>query len=80
MPFGLGPLELLVILVIVLIVVGPGKLPSAGAAMGRAIREFREALEGTDNRASQAQGQPQQPPQQNQGASTGQDKEPPRQG
>ena len=43
MPFNLGPVELIVILVIALIVVGPGKLPDVGAALGRSIREFRKA-------------------------------------
>jgi len=35
---------LIAILVIVLIVVGPGKLPHIGGAIGRAIREFRESM------------------------------------
>lgn len=45
MPFinGIGPGELIVILIIALIVVGPGKLPDVGAALGKSIREFRKA-------------------------------------
>ncbi len=42
MPFGIHPGFLLVLLVIVLIVFGPGKLPELGAAVGRGIREFRK--------------------------------------
>ena len=38
-----GPLELIIILVIALIILGPGKLPDVGAALGRSIREFRRA-------------------------------------
>jgi TatA/E family protein of Tat protein translocase len=39
--FGVGPAELLIILVIALIVFGPGKLPEIGAAVGKAIGDFR---------------------------------------
>jgi sec-independent protein translocase protein TatA len=42
MPLGIHPGFLLVLLVIVLIVFGPGKLPDLGAAVGRGIREFRK--------------------------------------
>ena len=38
-----GPLELIIVLVIALIVLGPGKLPDVGAALGKGIREFRRA-------------------------------------
>lgn len=38
-----GPMELVVLLVIVLIIFGPGKLPSIGSAVGNGIREFRSA-------------------------------------
>ncbi len=40
---GIGPGELLLILLIALIIFGPGKLPELGRALGRSIREFREA-------------------------------------
>ena len=39
----IGPVELVIILVIALLVIGPGKLPDVGAALGRSIREFRKA-------------------------------------
>ena len=42
MPFGFHPLWLVVLLVIVLIIFGPGKLPELGGALGRGIREFRK--------------------------------------
>jgi sec-independent protein translocase protein TatA len=38
-----SPWELILVLVIVLIIFGPGKLPDIGAAVGRGIREFRRA-------------------------------------
>ena len=38
-----GPLELILILVIVIIVFGVGRLPEIGGAVGKAIREFRDA-------------------------------------
>jgi sec-independent protein translocase protein TatA len=41
-----GPLELLVILVIALIVLGPKKLPEAARSVGRGMRELRESLQG----------------------------------
>jgi TatA/E family protein of Tat protein translocase len=43
MPFNIGPGELIIVLVIALIVVGPGKLPDVGSALGKSIREFRKA-------------------------------------
>ncbi|HWP98485.1 MAG TPA: twin-arginine translocase TatA/TatE family subunit [Syntrophomonadaceae bacterium] len=41
-----GPMELVIILVIVLIVVGPGKLPQMGKSLGKAIQGFRQAKDG----------------------------------
>ncbi|MGH2429219.1 MAG: twin-arginine translocase TatA/TatE family subunit [Candidatus Limnocylindria bacterium] len=38
-----GPAELILLLVIVLIIFGPGKLPDIGNAIGKGIREFRKA-------------------------------------
>ncbi len=39
----IGPLELLLILAIALLILGPGKLPEVGSSMGKTIREFRKA-------------------------------------
>jgi TatA/E family protein of Tat protein translocase len=41
--FGMGMGELIVILVIILIVLGPSKLPSLASGLGKAMREFRKA-------------------------------------
>jgi sec-independent protein translocase protein TatA len=40
---GLSPLHLIIVLVIAVLVLGPGKLPEVGAALGKTIREFRKA-------------------------------------
>jgi len=49
---GLTPAHLVLVLAIALIVLGPGKLPDAAAALGHAIRGFREALEDDDDRTA----------------------------
>ena len=43
---NIGPLELVVVLAIALIVLGPKKLPEAARAAGRGLREFKESLSG----------------------------------
>jgi sec-independent protein translocase protein TatA len=40
---NIGPAELIIVLVIALLVIGPGKLPDVGSALGKSIREFRRA-------------------------------------
>ena len=44
MPFRLGPTELIIILVIVLLIFGAGKMPPIGGAMGKTIRNFRSGV------------------------------------
>lgn len=46
--FGFGMPELIIILVIVLVVFGAGKLPEIGGAFGKSIRNFKRASEGKD--------------------------------
>lgn len=46
--FGLGTTELVLILVLVLIVFGAGKLPEIGSALGKGIRSFRKATQDRD--------------------------------
>jgi sec-independent protein translocase protein TatA len=58
-------MELVIILVIVVIIFGVGRLPEIGGAVGRAIREFREASSGQDTKSIEpppppADGQPKQ--------------------
>lgn len=47
--FGTGGWEWIIILVIVIIVFGVGKLPQIGAALGQSIREFRQATSKKDD-------------------------------
>lgn len=42
--FGLGVPELILILIIGLVIFGPGKLPSVGKALGKSMREFKDAV------------------------------------
>jgi sec-independent protein translocase protein TatA len=44
---NIGPLELIIVLVIALIVLGPKKLPEVGRSIGRGMREFKDSLSGT---------------------------------
>lgn len=55
-----GPLELGIILVIIIIIFGVGKLPQIGGALGQGIREFRETSRGGDNDGDSASKQPSQ--------------------
>lgn len=47
--FGLGVTELVVILVVVLLIFGPRKLPELGSFVGKSLKDFREALENRDH-------------------------------
>jgi sec-independent protein translocase protein TatA len=47
--FGIGMPELIIILVIILIIFGAGKLPEIGGGVGKAIRNFRQATKTSDN-------------------------------
>ena len=48
MPFRMGPWEIGLILVIILIVFGVGKLPQVGGAIGKGFRAFRKGQQGED--------------------------------
>jgi len=49
MPFRFGPMELIIVLVVVLIIFGVGRLPEIGGAMGKAIKEFRSTQKDDNN-------------------------------
>ena len=51
----LGPGELLIILLIVLLIFGASRLREIGGAMGGAIREFRDAVSGSDEEKSKGE-------------------------
>lgn len=44
-----GPLEIGIVLVIVLLVFGPKRLPAAGKALGKSMREFKDSIAGKDD-------------------------------
>lgn len=52
MPFNIQGPELIILLVIALLVLGPGKLPEVGSALGKSIREFRKAASDVKDAAS----------------------------
>ena len=43
---SIGPVELIIVLVIALVIVGPKRLPSAGRSLGQGLREFRDGVTG----------------------------------
>ena len=49
MPFGVHPTFLIILLIIVLIIFGPGKLPQLGKSLGEGIREFKRNTESHDH-------------------------------
>lgn len=44
---NIGPMELIIVLVIALVVLGPKKLPEVGRSVGRSLREFKAGVSGT---------------------------------
>jgi sec-independent protein translocase protein TatA len=47
---NVGPMELIVILAIALIVLGPKRLPEVGKSLGKGMREFKDSLSGEPER------------------------------
>jgi sec-independent protein translocase protein TatA len=45
---NIGPTELIIVLVLALLILGPKRLPDAGRSLGRAIREFKDGLARND--------------------------------
>lgn len=54
--FGLGMQELAIILVIALIVFGPGKLPDVGSSIGKAIKGFKKSMAEPEEKAEELSG------------------------
>jgi sec-independent protein translocase protein TatA len=50
MPINVGPTELIIVLVIALLVLGPKRLPEVGRSVGRGMREFKDSLSGVTAR------------------------------
>jgi sec-independent protein translocase protein TatA len=49
---NVGPLELIVVLIVALLLLGPKKLPDAGRSVGAGMRNFKRALTGEDQHDS----------------------------
>ena len=47
--FGLGPMELGIILVIILIIFGAGRLPEIGSGIGKGIKNFKKSIKDTES-------------------------------
>ena len=54
--FGIGPGELIVVLIIALVVLGPKRLPEAGRALGKGMREFKDSVNSVDPREALDEG------------------------
>ena len=46
---NIGPMEIIVILVLALVILGPKRLPDAGRSVGKGMREFKDAITGKDD-------------------------------
>ena len=55
MPIRLGPLELTIILLIVILLFGPGRLGKVAGELGKGIRSLREGLKDTDEERKAAE-------------------------
>ena len=51
--FGLGTTELIIILVLVMIIFGAGKLPQVGGALGKGLRNFKDGVKEGDEEKSE---------------------------
>ncbi|MFT4036292.1 MAG: twin-arginine translocase TatA/TatE family subunit [Patulibacter sp.] len=51
---GIGPLEIGIVLVLLLVIFGPKKLPGLGRGLGSGMREFKEGIQGSDERDAAA--------------------------
>ena len=58
MPFGIGPLELILVLAIVLLIFGPKRLPGLGRSLGSGMKEFKDGITGK-SREDEAAADPQ---------------------
>src|ERR687896_36907 len=50
---NIGPLEIVIVLVIVLVIFGPKRLPDLGRSLGRGMREFKDSVTGKDKEHEQ---------------------------
>jgi sec-independent protein translocase protein TatA len=55
MPFGIGIWELLILLLVLLLVFGPKRLPEMGKQLGKGMREFKDSVSGDSKDDDEAQ-------------------------
>ncbi len=59
--FGLGPTELIIILVIALVIFGPSRLPKVGQSVGQALRAFRDSTDKVQQEVAKSLEEPSKP-------------------
>jgi sec-independent protein translocase protein TatA len=52
---NIGPLELIIVLVVVLVIFGPKRLPGLGRSLGTGMREFKDSVTGKDKQEEREQ-------------------------
>ncbi len=61
MPFNLGPTELIIILIIVIVLFGAGRISKIAGELGQGIREFRKGISGDDKSAEESKVKAEEP-------------------
>jgi sec-independent protein translocase protein TatA len=58
---NIGPTELIIVLVLALVILGPKRLPAAGRSLGQGMREFKDSIAGKDHATDGASAEAEQP-------------------
>lgn len=58
MILGMGPMELIIILIVVLVIFGPKNLPKIGSALGKTVKNVREGMEGDEEPKAEVKAEP----------------------
>jgi sec-independent protein translocase protein TatA len=59
---NIGPTELIIVLVLALLILGPKRLPAAGRSLGQGMREFKDSITGKESASSDAAAEVDRPP------------------
>lgn len=65
MPFNLGPMEMVFVMVVLLLLFGAKRLPELGSGLGKGIREFKRTMRDVNAEIGAPEGLQQMPPQNN---------------